>query len=187
MPLRDRMRKAFGRQSSSSSPAEDLSPKRTKSQKAELYKVGDAMPKPKYPGRYNKPHQDMLKSFSFADAWSRRKSDLSGVSPTGSRAVSRNNSGVAPRKSTGHRPGSVGQLAESVEGEDDVMDVGLSRPLTADRDPKMHRHDSALEDASPGDPRGKPLPNGRPEFTRDELSSALKKTSLQVPRVNGAA
>ncbi|KAI9760466.1 MAG: hypothetical protein M4579_001660 [Chaenotheca gracillima] len=186
MPLRDRMRKAFGRTNSSS---DDLTPKRTKSQKAELYKSGDSMPKPKYPGRYNKPHQDMLKSFSFADAWTRRKSEQSSVSPLHSRATSRKSSLAGPsgRKSAaGHRPGSVGQLAENTDSDDDVVNVGLSRQVTRDRNPKMHQKDPELEDSAKAmsEANGSSS-NTNTLFSEHELSEALQKTSLQVPGMTG--
>ena len=114
MPLRERMRKAFGRKTSS----DDLTPKRTRSQKENLYRIGEPMPQPKYPGRYNKHHQDMLRAFSFSGAFNRRKSDQTEVSPMGSKAVSRRNSGVARgQKSAGYQPRQVGPVVENAEGE----------------------------------------------------------------------
>ncbi|KAI9833967.1 MAG: hypothetical protein M1826_005872 [Phylliscum demangeonii] len=80
-------------------------PKRSKSQRALTYKIGDPMPPPKYPGKYDKPHQDMLRAFSFTSssalASRRRTSGQSDVSPMGSRWPSRTNSHVV-RRSTSH-------------------------------------------------------------------------------------
>jgi hypothetical protein len=75
-----------------------------------VYRIGEPMPPPKYPGKYDKPHQDLLRAFTFAAAASsgtggcgrglhgaglqRRRSDLTDVSPMGSRWASRKNSEV---------------------------------------------------------------------------------------------
>lgn len=93
-------------------------PKRTRSQKALLYLPGEPLPKPKYPGRYNKPHQDMLRAFSFGTVgmaphddpgWGRKMSTGTDVSPMGSAAVSR-------RESEGVGPG-VERRAREVQGQ----------------------------------------------------------------------
>ena len=131
MPFRERMRKAFRRrpsspmaamptatQPASPAPAPESMAKRTRSQKANVYRIGEAMPPPKYPGKYDKPHQDMLRAFSFANAFGRRRSAQTDVSPMGSRWGSRKNSEVGSgadgggggRRSGSHRPH---QLIES--------------------------------------------------------------------------
>ncbi len=94
----------------------DLVPKRTRSQKANVYRIGDPMPPPKYPGKYDKPHQDMLRAFSFQTAFGRRRSSQTDISPMGSRWASRKNSEVGGRRSTSHRPS---HLVESVDVDDD--------------------------------------------------------------------
>ncbi|KAI9820523.1 MAG: hypothetical protein M1832_003714 [Thelocarpon impressellum] len=173
MPLRERMRRAFGRKTSS----DELVPKRTKSQKADLYRVGDPMPQPKYPGRYNKPHQELLSSFSFSSAFNRRKSRETEVSPMGSSAASRRNSGI-PRKSMGQRPSGVGQFVQNAEADDDVRNGTVDR----ERDPRLHERVPEVQDLS----RTRTA-NGSAHFTEHELSAAVKQTSLQAPAVGAAS
>lgn len=93
------------------------------------------MPPTKYPGKYDKPHQDMLRAFSWATAFGRRRSSQTDVSPMGSRWASRRNSEVGGRRSTSHKPSNVAQLVENADPDDDVAngnDVQESRhsPLT---------------------------------------------------------
>ena len=94
------------------------------------------MPPPKYPGKYDKAHQDMLRAFSFANAVGRRRSAQTDVSPMGSRWGSRKNSEVgsgadggpgagAGRRSGSHRPH---QLTESADF-DERVDRTSSRPM----------------------------------------------------------
>ncbi|KAI9675697.1 MAG: hypothetical protein M1817_001064 [Caeruleum heppii] len=183
MPLRERMRRVFGRNTSD----DDLTPKRTRSQKAELYQVGEPMPKPKYPGRYNKPHQDMLKAFSFSDKFTRRASEQTDVSPMGSKMPSRKNSSTtAGRKSMGHHPSRVEeQLAENVCGDDDVHNVGLARQMTPDRNPTHARRDPELMTSAGFTTNGTHKPESRMPFTQKQLSTAVKNSSLHGPRMNG--
>ncbi|KAI9802126.1 MAG: hypothetical protein M1833_002047 [Piccolia ochrophora] len=172
MPFRERMRRAFGR----SNTSDDLTPKRSKSQQADLYKPGEVMPKPKYPGRYNKPHQDMLSAFSFGEAFRRRKSDMTDVSPMGSRMPSRKNSEAMGRKSSAHRRSHIGKVVESVDDDDDKSQVGPSSsdpPSDRDFDVQDPLKVAQNKDTFPSDAL----------FTEEELNSALHKTSLQVPSV----
>ena len=141
MPLRERMRRAFGRKSSPS-PDEALTPKRTKSQKANLYRPGDPMPRPKYPGRYDKEHQEELRSYSFKRAAAafatRRKSSAADVSPGGSTVPSRRNSGLGGamrRSGVGQRPGAGaggggGGLSTVVNADEEGEDVTLREGKT---------------------------------------------------------
>ena len=131
MPFRAKMKRAFGRPNSDDgSELSHTSSKASKKPRAEppddVYRVGEPMPKPKYRGPYNKEHQAKLSSFSFSDAWkSRRKSDNSLYSPLGSRLPSQVGS-LKSRKSIGgarSRQQSYvdGMVAESADGDDDVM------------------------------------------------------------------
>lgn len=52
-----------------------------------FYQPGEEPP-PKYPGRYNKAHQELLQAYNFGSAPGRRRSIASGVSPMASRAHS---------------------------------------------------------------------------------------------------
>ena len=132
MPFREKMRKALGR---SNDDGSDLtitdSNKSTKSKKTKkeklpdnVYKPGEAMPRPKYRGPYNQAHQDKLSAFSFGDAWKRRKSSgtvASDLSPMGSRIMSRRNSAWSKKSKLGSRQNSAfAGVEESGEGDDDV-------------------------------------------------------------------
>ena len=79
------------------------------------------MPQPKYPGKYDKPHQDMLRAFSFKTALGRRGSEQTDVSPMGSRMASRKNSEADGRRSTSHKPSNVAELVENADADDDVV------------------------------------------------------------------
>lgn len=91
------MKRAFGRDSpEEESDAGQTNGKAKKEKKQKLpdnvYKPGEPMPRPKYRGPYDKEHQDMLTSFNFASAFSRRKSDYSEHSPLGTKWHSRRGS-----------------------------------------------------------------------------------------------
>lgn len=105
-----------------SSPQNGLTLKRTRSQKANLYRIGEHMPPTKYPCKYDKPHQDLLRAFSWNTALGRRRSDQTEISPMGSRLASRRNSEAGGRKSTSHRPSNVAQLVKTVDAEKDDGD-----------------------------------------------------------------
>ncbi|KAM0713833.1 hypothetical protein Q7P37_010795 [Cladosporium fusiforme] len=64
-----------------------------------VYKPGEAMPRPKYRQPPKKEHKDHLEAFSFAEAW-RRKSFQSQYSPMGTRAPSRLPSAAPSRRSS---------------------------------------------------------------------------------------
>ncbi|KAI9780391.1 MAG: hypothetical protein M1816_002877 [Peltula sp. TS41687] len=206
MPFREKMKKAFsskGRHPSGSSqmqsqsqsqeqqqqqpPSNDLVLKRTRSQKANLYRIGEPMPPTKYPGKYDKPHQEMLRAFSWATAFGRRRSSQqTDVSPMGSRWASRKNSVVSGggRKSTGHRPSNVAHLVENAaDPDDDVANVGLSRQVTAERHVDDH-HSVDLEEllvTAPSTPIRSPTPNGvAHHHPQQELSSTLQKSAVPL-------
>lgn len=82
------------------------------------------MPQPKYPGKYDKPHQDMLRAFSFASITGRRRSEQTDVSPMGSRWASRKNSEVNPGKSMDGRPCDI---AENVNTDEEMPDSMFRR------------------------------------------------------------
>ena len=141
MPFREKMRKALGR---SNDDGSDLTTtdtnKSTKSKKTKkeklpdnVYKPGESMPRPKYRGPYNQAHQDKLSTFSFGDAWKRRKSSGtvgSDLSPMGSRIMSRRNSAWSKKSKLGSRQNSAFAGVESGEGDDDVangMDLFVLR------------------------------------------------------------
>ena len=116
-----------GDQSSESSHEKSAARKAMKKQqKSEwpdnVYKPGEAMPKPKYGAPVSRAHTAKLSAFSFDDAWKRRASDQSQYSPRGSRLPSAVNS--LRRKS--FRPGlrsrraSEVKLEESADRDDDV-------------------------------------------------------------------
>ena len=97
------MKRAFGTANTEYDPANPLthtiSKKSKKDYPENVYKPGEAMPRPKYRGPWNQAHQDKLSAFSFGDAWKRRKSSAgtkesgqeggSEYSPMGSRLPSR--------------------------------------------------------------------------------------------------
>ena len=121
MPFREKVKRAFGRDSPEGGSD---TPKKEKKQKVpdNVYKPGEAMPRPKYRGLYDKEHQDKLKSFSFA--FGRRKSEQSQYSPLGSKLPSRRGSFLSlGRKSfaRSRQPSHVDPaLMEAAEGDDDV-------------------------------------------------------------------
>lgn len=111
------MKKAFGRTTS-----EGSSPTVSKTNSnVEYYKTGE-IPASKYRGPWNKQHQEKLHSFSFGEAFGRRKSDVaSDYSPKGSRAPSRRESFLSMgRKSVqkNREQSHVGQVVENA-GDDD--------------------------------------------------------------------
>ena len=91
---------------------------------AHVYRIGDPMPAPKYPGKYDKPHQEVLRAFSFTKAMSRRRSSTTDISPLNSRWASRRNSEVtgSGRASTGRRPSNVAR-GVLTNGDIDMDDV----------------------------------------------------------------
>ena len=130
MPFREKMRRALGRTSVSEEGADltQIASKASKKEKKQrtpsnVYKPGEAMPKPKYRGPVNKEHQDKLHAFEFSSAFRRRNSEQSQYSPMGSRLPSRRNSllgfvgfGGRSRKQSLVDP----MVKESTEGDDDV-------------------------------------------------------------------
>ena len=108
------MKKAFGGSSKETQPSAD-----GKDPKVPQYKPGQVPPS-KYRGKWDQTHQDKLHSFSFSNAFGRRKSsqDRSDYSPTASRRQSTATSG---RKSTQRNrdPSRVGHVVENAEGDDD--------------------------------------------------------------------
>lgn len=157
MPFRARLKRAFGGGDSADDydPSNPLTHGSSKKAKKNLpdnvYKPGEAMPRPKYRGPWNQAHQDKLSAFSFGDSWSRRKSSTppikpkrrnSEYSPMGSKLPSRGPSRRSSNWSTfsmkaGKRPWGTGSRQQSRqnvhdaarqqsvkevnEGEDDVM------------------------------------------------------------------
>lgn len=97
------MKRAFGGGSTTeydpSNPlTHTISKKSKKDYPENVYKPGEAMPRPKYRGPYNQAHQDKLSAFSFGGAWKGRKDStdskqsaagVSDYSPMGSRLPSR--------------------------------------------------------------------------------------------------
>ena len=137
------MKRALGR-SGSSNEGSDLTststnksskPKKPKKEKLpdNIYKPGEAMPRPKYRGPFNQAHQDKLSAFSFGDAWRRRKSSAtagSDMSPMGSRLMSRRGSMWSRRSNKlGSRQGSEFQGVEEGEADDDVANGRSSTPM----------------------------------------------------------
>ena len=140
MPFRAKMKRALGRTNSSGalSKTDTAQSKKPKKEKLpnNVYKPGEKMPRLKYRGPWNQAHQDNLSSFSFGDAWKRRKSSANEeYSPMGSRLVSRRPSAwsrlsrLGSRKSSfvgGEEKGKVGSRRVSMaglgeaEGDDDI-------------------------------------------------------------------
>ena len=139
------MKRALGRSGSSAEGSDLTATDTNKSTKAKkpkkeklpdnVYKPGEAMPRPKYRGPYNQAHQDKLSSFSFGDAWKRRESSATGnsdMSPMGSRLMSRRGSAWSRRSNKlGSRQNSEfqGPLDEG-EADDDVtngMSISIRR------------------------------------------------------------
>ena len=128
MPFREKMKRAFGR-SPSTGDGSGLTKTSSKSSKRDpdsVYKPGE-MPKSKYCGPYNQAHQDKLSAFSFGGAWTRRKSDQSQYSPMGSRLPSQRGSMLSGRspEARSRQQSYVGQVVESTEGDDDVVNGSL--------------------------------------------------------------
>ncbi|MCJ1385366.1 hypothetical protein MMC17_008488 [Xylographa soralifera] len=152
MPFREKMRKAFGRSPSTSetsspgaltpvtslsqfSQRDKKSKKKDKTGNGDVYKPGEAMPKPKYRAPVDPQHKDRLEAFSFGGAWEamRRKSVQSQYSPMGSRMPSRMGSLVSNKVGRSSRQQSLAVpigLEESKDPDDDVGNVGLSRHQT---------------------------------------------------------
>jgi len=115
MPFREKWKKAFG----GGSTKESAAYMEGKDPKVPVYKPGETPPS-KYRGPWNQQHQDNLQSFSFSNAFGRRKSSqgASDYSPTATRRQSAITTG---RKSTqrDRGPSHVGQVVENVDGDDD--------------------------------------------------------------------
>ena len=132
MPFRAKMKRAFGRdspeessdQAQTNGKVSDKKKKKKQKLPDNVYKPGEAMPRPKYRGPYDKEHQDKLTSFNFANAFTRRKSDYSEYSPMGSKLPSRRGSflGMGRKSFARSRQASCVDpaLMESKEGDDDV-------------------------------------------------------------------
>ncbi len=133
------MKRALGRTNSSSTGSDlnhtntNNSSKSKKSKKDKLpdnvYKPGEAMPRPKYRGPYNQAHQEKLSAFSFGDMWNRRRSSAnSDISPMGSRTMSRRSSTWSRKSKLGNRQNSGGFAdVEEAETDDDVANGTSSR------------------------------------------------------------
>lgn len=154
MPFREKAKKIFRSKSRSSS----LSKTSTNGSDRErwpsnVYKPGEAMPRPKYRAPPSKEHKEKLEAFSFADAW-RKRSFQSTYSPMGTAAPSRRASWISRRsiksidarnsrksvsgRSEGGRTNSVGSVdtektksgkklegQPEAEGDDDVANGTL--------------------------------------------------------------
>lgn len=137
MPFRAKMKRALGRSGSSSNGSDLITTdtnRSTKSKKpkkeklpANVYKPGEAMPRPKYRGPYNQAHQDKLSAFSFGDVWKRRSSAAgnSDISPMGSRTMSRRSSAWSKKNKLGSRKNSGFAGVEEAEADDDVANGTL--------------------------------------------------------------
>lgn len=132
MPLRDKMKRAFGRTNEGlnglgkvSSTSSGKGKKQKQDNPDNICEPGEVMPRPKYVAPYNKNHQAKLSAFSFGDAWNRRKSDQSQYSPRGSRYPSlvgsfRRKSFVSGSRS--RKQSYVdGMVEENTDGDDDIV------------------------------------------------------------------
>ena len=125
MPFREKAKALFksrnrGDSALSKSSSKDSSHDRLPSN---VYKPGEAMPRPKYRKPPTKEHKEKLESFSFGDAWRRRKSFQSTYSPMGTRAPSRRNS-LFSRKSIGGRSSRANSVSM---GDDPTSSKGTVR------------------------------------------------------------
>ncbi|KAI9721184.1 MAG: hypothetical protein M1812_002345 [Candelaria pacifica] len=178
MPFREKMRKALGRDTSSSEGGSTAT--KTKSN-ADIYKPGEVPPS-KYRSPYNKPHQDKLKAFSFGDTFSRRRSDQTEISPMGSRMPSRKNSATDGQTVALPRRSNVGRVVENIEADDDVQNVGLSRQATSDQ--KFQSRIPKSEELLSAETESNTKLNGHAghkPFTEDELTLALTQSTLRGP------
>lgn len=197
MGLRDRLKKIKNTPSGTSTP------------KIEYYKPGEE-PKPKYRGKIDKEHADKLHSFSFSDAWSRRKSTVSEghgtMSPGGTMAQSRATSfiGSLRKKSVASGNGSdrdsrdlrrkstAAQPETATVKENEVDDTRLanaitSRPQTANGKPPT----SIAAPAGPAGANKMPLertattgtlsPTHDTPFSSEELERALSRATIETP------
>ncbi|MCJ1277076.1 hypothetical protein MMC21_004885 [Puttea exsequens] len=219
MPFRAKMKRALGRTNSSGalSKTDTAQSKKPKKEKLpnNVYKPGEKMPRLKYRGPWNQAHQDNLSSFSFGDAWKRRKSSANEeYSPMGSRLVSRRPSAwsrlsrLGSRKSSfvgGEEKGKVGSRRVSMaglgeaEGDDDIGNVGLSRQQTAEN--KRSRTAEQLPpvgDKMEGLESQKKMTNGDTHglaaqktitngrpFTEDDLVHAFSYTTMKASERKG--
>ena len=139
MPFRAKMKRALGRTNSSSTGSDltqtdtNKSAKSKKPKKEKLpdnvYKPGEAMPRPKYRGPYNQAHQDKLSAFSFGDMWKRRRSSAtanSDISPMGSRVMSRRGSAWSRKSKIGTQQNSGFAGVDEGDADDDVVNGMLT-------------------------------------------------------------
>lgn len=200
MGLRDRLKKMKNRPGSTT-PSGNTTPK------AEYYKPGEE-PKLKYRGKIDKEHTDKLHAFSFSDAWSRRKSNVSDghgtMSPGGTKALSRATSvigsmrkksvasgsgsdteGRDARRKSAAAPPETETLKENEVDDTNVANTGISRPQTANGKPR----DSAYTVSSnvvPGAPLEKsetqdPSAAHDAPFSTEELQKALSRATIEAP------
>ncbi|MCJ1463240.1 hypothetical protein MMC07_001845 [Pseudocyphellaria aurata] len=194
MPFRDKVKRAFGRNSNEDSDLTTVSSatsRKEKKQKREypdnVYKPGEVMPRPKYRAAYNKEHQEKLSAFSFGDAWKRRKSDQSQYSPMGSRLPSMVGSLRRMSLATGSRDRkqsvATETVDENIDRDDDVSNVGLSRQVTRDENGRPRTADSRKMNGlhSQRTVTNGHVKSGETEkpFTEEELSLALTRTTVK--------
>jgi len=135
------MKRALGRTNSSSTSSDlthidiNRSSKSKKHKEGKLpnnvYKPGEAMPRPKYRGPFNQAHQEALSAFSFGDMWNRRRGSAnSDISPMGSRTMSRRGSAWSRKSKLGSRQNSCGFAGvEEGDADDDAVANGTSGPI----------------------------------------------------------
>lgn len=99
MPFRERAKALFRPKSRADSNSKSSKSSSRDRWPSNVYKPGEAMPRPKYRRPPTKEHKEKLEAFSFADAW-RRKSHQSEYTPMGTRVPSRRTSlfSLASRK-----------------------------------------------------------------------------------------
>ena len=134
MPFRDKMKRAFGKPGDEEFSLTQVSSKASRKEKKpkreypdNVYKPGEAMPRPKYRAAYNKEHQDKLSAFSFGNPWKRRESDQSQYSPMGSRlpSISLRRLSFGPGQRSRKQSYVTGRVDENTEGDDDVGNGGF--------------------------------------------------------------
>ena len=122
MPFRDKMKKLLRRATS----GEQTPTLATTKSDVEKYKPGEVPPS-KYPSPWKKQNQEKLSAFSFGNAFGRRNSEHSDVSPCGTR---RNSSFSFGRKSVGkdREAKHVEPVPENADSEENVAN-GIRRRL----------------------------------------------------------
>ncbi|KAI9862587.1 MAG: hypothetical protein M1824_001136 [Vezdaea acicularis] len=179
MPVRERLRKVLGR-----SELDENGNKKPK-----LPKPVET-PKPKYPPRFNQEHQEKLRAFSFSDAWNRRKSEHSEISPLHSRMHSRRSSKIEGRRSMGGHPSRLSEHAErkDIDGKSDdsplpelsqsgtdamTPELPLDGPTESKKAPVLDPDIYETEEESRVD-------SGGAHFDENELVLRLTKTGLTI-------